>query len=599
MNWFLRYRRDCIEALKNVGGLSPLECVLLGNRGLREAEEVARYLNPTLDDLLDPFLFRDMDAAVEAIVDCLSSGRSIRIVGDYDQDGVSATAILVRGIRSFAEQLGMDPYLSVSYAIPDRVEDGYGINRSIVDTALREEVGLIITCDNGIAAFDALSYAAEKQLPVIVTDHHQIVEKDGEEVLPEALAVLNPHSAASGYPFPDLCGAGVAYKLIEALAVAAGMDRHTFSGLLQYAALGTICDVVPLVGENRTIVSLGLEAINRTQDIGLLALLQENNWHKEVSVYTVGFVIGPCINASGRLFTARLGVELFLEEDAETAREYAKQLISFNEERKAMTREGVEQAIQQIRAQHMDQQDLILLYLPGIHESICGLIAGRIKEQFYRPTLVFTDAQTSEAGEALLKGSGRSIEAFDLFENLNRHREKYVAFGGHAMACGMSIRKADWETIRQCLQSETSLSEADKTPLLELDCALPISRLNFNVVKTLKRLAPFGSKNPSPLFGAKRCNVRALRLVGANRNVLQLRLEYEGSEVSCVLFDGEAKLEMQRRESPKAVEGLLRGEPAGLQIDIAYRPEENEFRGKRSLQLVLKDIRASKKENMI
>lgn len=591
MRWFLNYKRKNVQALAAVEGLSPLERVLLGNRGLATKEEVQRYLHPRLDDLFDPFLFAQMEQAVEGIVDALSSDVSIRITGDYDQDGVAATAILVRGLRYLAAQQGVDPQQAVSYVIPNRMEDGYGLNCAMVDEAKREGVGLLITCDNGIAAFEALQYAKEQGIAVIVTDHHQIVEEDGEEKFPPALAILNPHSRTSGYPFADLCGAGVAFKLIEGLFAALGEPREAAAPLLQFAALGTICDMMPLVGENRTLVSLGLEQLNHSPNPGVQALLSCLRWEKEVNAYTVGFLIGPCINSSGRLFTARLGVELFLEDNEDDLAEYARQLVDLNEERKAMMKDGVEQAISLLDDRTTALPSIVMLYLPEVHESVCGLIAGRVKERTGRPTLVFTDAQ--EEVEPLLKGSGRSIPAYSMFEKLNAHRKEYVAFGGHAMACGMTIRKADFERLRTLFESEADLDAKDFEPELELDCPLDLRRLDFQVIDLIEQLEPFGIGNPKPRFGEKNLHVRAMRLVGKSQNVLQIALEKEGRRVQGVLFRAEETVEMLRREASSETEALLSGRSANLNLDIVYSPERNEYNGRSSLQLILEDVRIS------
>lgn len=593
MQWFLKNKRTFLEALKSVPGLSPLERVLLANREIAP-EAVASFLNPSEEQLLDPFLFRDMEAACDLILTCMEDDVPIRIVGDYDQDGVAATTILVKGLRYFAAQLGVDPKRVISYAIPDRIEDGYGINRSIVDRAREDGIGLIITCDNGISAFDALDYAREAGIRVILTDHHQPVSEDGVEKYPAADCRLNPHCADEGYPFKDLCGAGVAYKLMEGLAEAVGRPRGSMSSLLQFACLGTICDVVPLIGENRIIAAEGLKRINETNNPGLRALLECNHWEKEITVYTVGFVIGPCVNASGRLFTARLGVELFLEKDPETVREYARSLYEFNEERKRMTTEGVEQGIAAVEGSRMNEKDLLMLYLPGVHESICGLVAGRIKEKYYLPTLVFTDAESVD-GVEILKGSGRSIEAFNMYEGLSRFRDRMVAFGGHAMACGMSVRKDAFESLREDLQHDVVLTAEEKTPSIELDCQLPLERVDFGILEVIDRLGPYGAKNPSPVFGAKGVNVREMRLVGKNKNVLQMSLESAGRFFKAVMFQGDEKLrEIATPETEGILRDMLRGLSRPLAIDICYRPEINEFRGNRTVQLMLRDLRISR-----
>lgn len=595
VNWFLKYKRENLIKLENSSKFSPLEKVLLANRDIFDEDTGEKFLNPSIDDLNDPFLFNDMSVAIQSIVDCISSGESIRIVGDYDQDGVAATSILVKGIRYVAERMGGDPFQAVSYAIPDRVEDGYGINEKIVDNAYDDGISLIITCDNGISAFDALNHASEIGLPVIVTDHHRVVVENYEEKLPEAIAVLNPHSVTSGYPFEELCGAGVAYKVIEGLLSECGeeidIENGILSELIQFAALGTICDVVPLVGENRTIVSLGLNAINTKPNSGIKALLDSNSWESEVTTYTAGFVIGPCINASGRLFTARLGVELFLDCDENTVFNYAKELVELNRERKEMTLSGVDKAIQMIEQMH-SVPNIIFLYIPDIHESICGLIAGRIKEKYTHPTLVFTDA---EDGEGVLKGSGRSIPQYDMFESLNAYRSDYISFGGHSMACGMSIDKSKFKLINDNINKSSGLKNDDFISSIDFDAVLNFQRIDFTVLDSIKKFEPYGANNPKPVFGTKNCNVRSVRLVGQNRNVLQMVLEQSGRLFSGVVFNGIEMLDSLRNHpSYSKLEKLLNGEPTGVQVDILYRPDKNDFRGNISIQLQLIDIRFSK-----
>lgn len=593
MNWFIKYKKDNHAALQQVEGLSALDRILLANRNIASTEEAERFLNPVVENMHDPFLFKDMHTAIDLIMEVLSSEERIRIVGDYDQDGVAATTILVKGLREFAQEMGRDSLTSVDYTIPDRIEDGYGINKKIISEAADDGVGLIITCDNGIGAFDAVTYAKELGLAIIITDHHQLVQVEGEEVLPDADAVLNPQSIDSGYPFAELCGAGVAYKLIQALFASIGMTAEETLPLIQFAALGTICDVVPLVGENRIIAKLGLEELNKRPNQGVRLLLDLNSWEKEVSVYTVGFIIGPCINASGRLFTARLGVELFLEEDYDTALAYGEELVTLNEERKEMTRLGTELALAE--AKRYEEDNILLLYIPEAHESICGLIAGRVKENFYKPTLVFTDAQDSDK-QNVLKGSGRSIESYNMFQELDRFRDQYISFGGHEMACGISIDKDYLVDLRKSLNESESLTAKDLTPFIEFDMPLDFDRLDMFLLKNIDRFAPFGKDNPNPSFAAKFCNVRRLRLVGQKKNVLQVELEQKGRRFQSVLFQGDEKLEeLKALDQSGAVEGTLAGRESGLQFDIVYRPDLNEFRGNTSIQLRLIDIRLSRR----
>lgn len=567
-----------------------MAALLLANRGIGTAQEAATYFHPTLQALHDPFLFRPMPQAVEAIMEALSEEKPIRVIGDYDQDGVAATVILVKGLRYLAAGLGQDPFRAVSYQIPDRIIDGYGINPRMVEEADCEGVGLIVTCDNGVAAFEALEEAQKRGLPVILTDHHQIHEEAGREILPPCVACLNPHSRAAGYPFPDLCGAGVAFKLIQALFQELGEDQDMLQPLLAYAALGTVCDLVPLQGENRVLVALGLSEINQKRDPGLMALLLHCDWTGPVTTYTVGFVIGPCINASGRLLTARLGVELFLEEDAEKRDQFAQELVSLNRERQQMTRAGEERALQLLTEEK--EEPVVALYLPDLHESICGLIAGRVKETINRPCLVFTDAEEGKGEEALLKGSGRSIEAYDMFHALARHQDQYVAFGGHAMACGITIRKKDFTRLRTCWQEESGLVPADFQEKLYLDAPVRLDQIGAALMWILDHMAPFGMANPKPVFGAKGLSIRRFRLVGQKQNVLQLQVEEAGRLMNAILFQADQKLEAFRRAGwGELLDALLAGEDVPCTVDLCFQVDWNEFRGQKTLQLRLKDLR--------
>lgn len=591
MRWFMKNNRAAFEELGKNTTLPPFTRLLLANRGV-VSQEAEPFLHPQAKDFYDPFLFSEMEVAVSYIWESLSSDTPIRIIGDYDQDGVAATAILVKGLRYLAEKEGKNPLMAVSYAIPDRIEDGYGINPSLVQQADEEGVGLLITVDNGVAAFSGLEEAFSRQIPVIVTDHHEPAIVEGDAKRPICEALINPKFPGESYPFASLCGAGIAFKLMQALAQYAEIDLPIFEELLSFAALGTICDMMDLQGENRLIVTLGLKALNQTTNPGLRALLTANSWNRPVNAYTVGFIIGPCINSSGRLSTARLGVELFLENDPETVNAYARELYALNEERKAMTREGVDDAITALEKRPLPK--VIVEVLPDVHESICGLIAGRVKDRFSRPTLILTHAQ---ADQGRLKGSGRSVEAYDMFSSLNRHRDEYVAFGGHRMACGITIEEEKIDALRALWNKEAAFSEEDCEPSVDVDAKLPFSGLHADVMQQISMLEPFGKGNPSPIFAALGVNVLYLRLVGKNHNVFQARLESQGVTMQAVAFSGEVLLEKLKNTCPsdkKAdLSAALRGQDSGLRLDILYRPEWNEYNGRKSIQLKLADMRFS------
>ena len=588
--WFIKNSYEKAKKLREKSQLPLFDCMLLANRGIEEAGEARDFLSPSLDQLHDPFLFEDMPLVVDYILNSLDSSIPIQIIGDYDQDGVAATAILVSGIRKLAKKMGQDPFQAVSYAIPNRVKDGYGINERLVDQAIEEGAGLIITCDNGISAFEALDHAQKKGIPLIVTDHHQLVEENGKEIIPPCEAFLNPHSKSTAYPFKDLCGAGVALKVIEALYQEAGIEKIDLEPLIALASLGTICDLVPLYGENRVIAYYGLKILNENPSPGIQALLSLAGYHGKVTAYTVGFIIGPCINASGRLMTARLGVELFLEEDPDLLQAYASELVKLNNERKEMTRKGSEEALQLVQ-KNPSPGHILALYLPGVHESLCGLIAGRIKDRYYLPTLVFTDG-LEEEGEPLLKGSGRSIESYNMYQELARQREEYVHFGGHAMACGMTIRKKDFSRLQALWNQDARLEEEDLIPKILLDGSLGLSLITAERMETIEKMEPFGIQNPRPIFGAKNLNVLKMRLVGEKKNVLQILMEEKGTIIQGVVFQPEAQLKTLEDALGKGrLDQLLQGLPIPLKVDICYSPEWNEYRGQRKLQLRIRDFR--------
>ncbi|MDO5690469.1 MAG: single-stranded-DNA-specific exonuclease RecJ [Tissierellia bacterium] len=578
-NWMI-YNKD-ISSLKPLG-LSDEILRILANRGIETTEEALAFLKPSLEGLHDPYLMRDMDLAVDLIMDTIEEDGHIHIVGDYDQDGNSATVTLLKGLRHFHER--------VTYAVPDRVEDGYGLNENMVDNAKAIGVDLILTCDNGISAHDAIRHAKELGMRVLITDHHQVsLDEEGEEILPPADGILNPNRRDCDYPFKELCGAGVAFKLITALFDALGADEEEWLDLLQFVAMGTICDVVDLVDENRILVQEGLRRINRTENLGMRALIELNSWNKPVDVYAVGFVLGPCINASGRLSTARLGIELFMEEDEELVKNYALELIRLNNERKRLTQEAFQDVESKLKSGEVPLTDVLVAYTESGHESIVGIVAGRIKERFYRPTIVF-----SQAGEAgVLKGSGRSIEEYDMFTKLSEIREFFLSFGGHPMAAGMSIRGEKLDQLREELHANSGLSERDLQRKYTIDIAYPIERLELAFIDNLSILEPFGKGNPKPVFADKGIDLLGYKVMGKNQNVLKLILRKGERVVEAICFSGmERILEYIVRKFGE--QRLANYNPRRNQqnpIDLIYYPSINEFRGERTVQLQIIDVR--------
>lgn len=573
--WFLyRKKNNYINNLK-INGITKLEALILANRDIIDPKTVSMFIRPDLASLHDPFLLNDIDKAIDMIIDTMEKGGEIRIFGDYDQDGIASTMTLLDGILYF--------YDKVSFDIPDRVLEGYGISDLMVEDAIKDNVSLVITCDNGITAFDQVKDLKDNGIKVIVTDHHQVKkeEKDGwiEQILPKADCVINPKRLDSKYPFDDLCGAGVAFKLMQALFIALGGDLDYLFGLLEYVAMGTVCDIVSLTNENRIFVIEGLKRINNTDKLGISALLKENNWDKEVDAYTLGFVIGPCMNATGRLSTAKLAIDLLMEEDVDKINKYAKGLVELNNERKRLTETGLKEVNEQIAENKYYEDDVIVVYEKSLQESICGIVAGRVKEKYNKPTIILSDS----IEEGILKGSGRSIEAYNIYEEVFKYSDKLESFGGHPMACGLSIKKGIVDDFRKFLNKESKLKDEDFSKVINIDLNLDVSKLSLEFAESLERLKPFGKDNPRPIFADKKVRIRQIDLIGKNNNTLKISLEKNANIVNAIKFNAV--------DDYKYLKDKFKGNIQGNNIDIVYYPDINEFRGNRSLQVKLIDIR--------
>lgn len=580
-NWYLMQNITNYNLIKNRKDFSSLQKIILANRDITDDYNLDTFLNPSIKNMHSPLLMKDMKKGVDTILEAMRQGKKILIVGDYDQDGVSATVILYKGLKFI--------YDEIYYAIPDRIEDGYGINTNIIDKAIDDGIGLVITCDNGIAALDTIQYAKDRGLSVIVTDHHEIVVRDGVEYLPNADAVINPHQREDKYPFKMICGALVAYKFIEAIQIMygnmLGFDRKSVESLIQFAALGTICDMMPIVNENRIVVIEGLKQLNLRNNLGIAQLLNEINWNEDVDIYTVGFLIGPTINASGRIYTAKLGVELFLDDDIETVREYARALVDLNNERKKMTKDSVELAISRIDDENIDKNDIIVLYENSIHESICGLVAGRIKDRYNKPTIILTDSTE----DGLIKGSGRSIKAYNMYENLNKFRDDYIAFGGHEMACGLTFEKSKLDDIYNKLLDNSNLQTKDFMKEIELDFTLKFNQIKSEIIKEIDFLEPYGFGFKSPIFATKRVNVVNASILGINRNVLRLVLSDGYDTHQAIGFKLEDYVNLLDNEEINTTDDLENLK--GKYIDIAYKIGLNTFNGYTNIQLEIVSMR--------
>lgn len=563
--WFLTMKKADFNSIARKYHISPITARLIRNRDVIGDEAIGFYLNGTIADLYDGMLMQDMDKAVEILAEKIGEEKQIRIIGDYDIDGVNATYILQEGLSGLGAHVDTD--------IPDRIKDGYGLNIDLINRALDDGVDTIITCDNGIAAADEIAYGKKNGLTVIVTDHHEVpyVEMNGEKeyLLPMADAVVDPHRADCGYPFKGLCGAAVAYKLIEALYNIMQRDPEDVDYLMENVAIATVGDVMDLTGENRIFVKQGLEMLKRTKNQGLKALIECTGIDVErLSAYHIGFVLGPCINASGRLDTAKRALELL---NAKTRREavmLAEDLKALNDSRKEMTEKGVEEAVQMIESTSLKDDKVLVVYLPDCHESIAGIIAGRIKERYYRPTFVLTKAEEG------VKGSGRSIESYDMFAQMCRCRALFTKFGGHKLAAGLSLEEGNVERFRETINDLADLTEEDLQMKVSIDMLLPFPYITEQLIGELQLLEPFGKGNTKPLFAERNLRVISPRIFGKNRNVLKCRLEdASGNQMEAVYFGD--------------VEACLKAMETKHVMSFTYYPSVNEYMGRRTLQLTI------------
>ncbi|MDO5027533.1 MAG: single-stranded-DNA-specific exonuclease RecJ [Tissierellia bacterium] len=584
-DWYIYNKKENYEKLSHFNQLTSIQKLILANRDVVEENKVNSVVNSSLDRMYSPFLLKDMDQAVEILFNAMMQEFSIRIVGDYDADGVTSTTILMKGLAYFYDDL--------SYVIPDRIEDGYGINKNIVDQAYKDNVSLIITCDNGIAAFEAIEYARNKGIDVIITDHHQTIKEDGRDLIPKANAVVNPSQMECRYPYKNICGAVVSYKLLDAFheryGQEFGISKEYIHDLLQFAAIGTITDVMDLVDENRIIVIEGLKRVNKTNNLGLMELISQLDWNKEITVYTIGFIIGPVINATGRLFTAKLAVELFLEDDPSVLVEYARELIALNNDRKNITKTALEDALLLVEKDKLYKDDIIFLYMKDIHESICGLVAGRIKEIYNKPILVFTDANSDT--DKLLKGSGRSIEAYNMHEQLGKYKDYYLAFGGHKMACGLTLTEENFQEVKTLANRDSTLSQKDFNKTINIDAALDFRVINFDLVRQIQDLEPFGKAFEKPKFASKSVIINNIALLGKDKNLLKMTLTQNNKNIDSISFN--VLNDLQYLQSKFNINNIERNfdQLLGKNIDIVYSIQINKFRDKENIQLILEEMR--------
>ncbi len=581
---FIKNKDTDFKEIARKFDLNPVVSKILVNRDLTEQRDINNFLYGSLDDLYDPASLLGVVEGSKIITNKINEGKKIRIVGDYDVDGIMSVLILYKGLSRLGAR--------VDYTIPDRVMDGYGINDDLVRKAKEDGIDTIITCDNGISAIDTVALAKELDLTIIITDHHDLpfIEEDGIKsyIYPEADTIINPKHPACSYPFKYLCGAAVAFKLIDYLYKIESIPQEERRELIEYVALATVCDVVDLVDENRIFVKYGLELLNNTQNIGLRALIEESRINGNLTGYHIGFVIGPTLNASGRLETAEKGLALLLEEDMDRASEMARELRAINEERKAITEEGLERVVDQIEGSDLINDKILLVYEPSIHESVAGIIAGRVKDIYNKPTFVLTD------GREGVKGSGRSIEEYNMFEELTEGKDILKRFGGHPMAAGLSLDKENINNLRQILNNNTELSENDLIRKIYIDMALPIEYISYKQIGDLEVLEPFGKANPKPIFGDRKLTISKAFKLGANKNVLKLILKSSrGVSIEAMLFKEIEKFEeaIERKYGREALDDLYEGRINNITIDILYYPSINEYMGRKTLQVIIQGYR--------
>jgi len=581
--WYVAAKKADFDKWAQKFGISPVLARIIRNRDITEEEQVRMFLYGNLEECGSPWLFKDMDKAVDGILDAISGDEVIRIIGDYDVDGICSAHILTIGLQSLGAK--------VDTAIPHRIHDGYGLNDHLIELAKKDGVDLVLTCDNGIAAVSQIELANSMGMKVIVTDHHEVpfVENNGvrKEVLPPAMAVVNPKQERCTYPYPNICGAVVAYKLIQALAERTGSEllSDKMEELLEFAALATVCDVMELQGENRILVKEGLKRMKNSRNQGIRALMEVNELKSEnLTAYHLGFVLGPCLNATGRLDTAQRALELLQSTSKAEAMSLAKELKDLNDSRKNLTLQGVIEAEQYIDEYQIQQDKVMIIYLPQVHESLAGIIAGRIREKYNRPVFILTK------GEEGVKGSGRSIESYHMYEAMTRVQHYFIKYGGHKLAAGLSMKEEDIELLRRDLNENCELTEEDFRPIIHIDVPMPLSYADMKLARELELLQPFGDGNPKPLFAQKDLVFKAGYRMGANKTCARYKvITPEGRELWLVYFGDLERFGAYLDEKyGSGTEDALYAGKSSCRISVVYQLGINTFRGKTELQFVMK-----------
>ncbi|MBU3174037.1 single-stranded-DNA-specific exonuclease RecJ [Clostridium estertheticum] len=585
--WLLRNTSKDVISLANKSGVSPVVAKILINRGFDNEIDIRKFMRASIDDLYDPFLMKDMEKAINIIKLAIENKEKIVVYGDYDADGVTSTVIMYKGLKRSGA--------NVEYYVPDREHEGYGINSDRIRKLNDEGFKVVLTCDNGIAAIEQVKLAKELGLIVIITDHHELQfdeNESGERTfkLPPADAVINPKQKECNYPFKNLCGAGIAFKFVQALFIKIGIDVKFANEFIEIAGIGTICDVVDLVDENRIIAKNALDMLTNTKNLGLRCLKEMLSINdKEIKCYHVGFQIGPCINATGRLESAAISVELLLCEEENRAKELAKTLFDLNKKRQEMTTENVEEVIELIHNSTFKNDKVLVIYKDTIHESIAGIVAGRVRETFNVPTIILTK------GKETPKGSARSIKEYNLFEELIKCKELLEKFGGHPMAAGLSIKEENIENLRQKLNLICTLTDEDIKPKIRIDQRMPLGKINYEMINELEQLEPFGKGNSSPLLAEKNIPILKIDILGKSANTIKIKCVIPGlnKTIDGIFFNRvDEFIEMLKERYGEEHMNYLTN-PRGLKLDLIYSPQINEYNGRKSIQLKILEFQLS------
>lgn len=581
--WVLKNRKADFHAIMERHKVSEVLARLMVNRNQEKTEDIEAYLHPELKYLHNPLSLKDIEKACHILKDKTEGKKRIRIIGDYDVDGIAATYILYKALH----ELGA----AADYEIPDRIRDGYGINRSIIENAHRDGIDTILTCDNGISATEQVAEARKLGMTVIITDHHDIpfIEEEGQirYLVPDADAVVNPKQPDCKYPWKNLCGAAVAYKLVQVLYGMYGRDTKEADELIEIVAIATICDVMDLIDENRIITKNGIELLKKTGNPGIKALIEVNNINlSKLTAYHLGYIIGPCLNASGRLDTAKIGLRLLLSSTREEAFKLAGELKHLNDIRKDLTLQGYEQAVRIVESGGMDQDKVLVVYLEDCHESLAGIIAGRLRERYNKPAIVLTRSENE------VKGSCRSIEKYNIYEELTKCRDLLLKFGGHPMAAGLSLEYDKVEALRLALNRNTQLTEEDLIPKISIDVALPLGYVNEELVTELEYLEPFGKGNIKPIFAERNLRIRRAGVIGKNANVLKLQVVNDYGRVMDAIYFGNVSgflKQLTEGYGKEEVDKMFQNRDNNINLSVTYYPSINEYGGSRSIQIVIQN----------